>query len=109
MLGMAFAPAALRAAIATASASDGDVPQDAPGQARTVAGAQAPATTRWLLCLHDAIAHGRYNDAAMAAARAAALAGLAGLAVMMLGRRRGTRAGRSPAPRGDASSARRLP
>jgi protein SCO1/2 len=75
--GIDFEPAALRAALAAANAG--------PAQADAVS-ESAPA--RWLLCLHDDLASGRYNAVAMAGARALGLASLAGLAVLMLGRGR---------------------
>jgi protein SCO1/2 len=87
--GIDFAPAALRAAVA--DARNASPPAGAPGAAASTAADAGASPARWLLCLHDAIANGRYNAQAMAAVRAVALAALAGLAAMMLGRRRGTR------------------
>ena len=62
--GVAFAPAALRAALAS------DAPAEASG--------------RWLLCFHDALASGRYTGAAMTAVRLGALGTLVILGAVML-------------------------
>jgi protein SCO1/2 len=95
--GIAFEPAALRAALTRAAAPAHAVRRDArsaPSALPAATPAAPNAPTRWLLCLHDDLASGRYNAAALAGARALGLASLAGLAALMLrGGRRGKRSG----------------
>ena len=94
--GVAFPPADLRAAIAERglrAAAAGQPPGTAVAQ-RTTAAASTP---RWLLCFHDAIAGGQYDDRVMAAVRAGSVAVMVALAVIVLGARRNRRAGRREA------------
>jgi protein SCO1/2 len=112
--GIEFGPAALRAAIARVAApstipaahvrtvtAPAVVSPVVAAPAEPVAAPAAP-VTRWLLCLHDDLASGRYNAAALAAVRGVGLAGLAFLAVLMLGRHRRPRVAVPPVRRGSS-------